>query len=339
MDGILSCPSCGRKYPVEEGIPRMIPEGNERTVEETAYQEVENATERKAGEIRKHLEVRQANIAYYDALDNTFDMDVAHAIYLNRFNQQRIASIIQDLSVKSSGYWFLDIGCGTGNVLRFGSNYFQHAVGIDVSINLLKLANKQGMQVIQADVLSLPFSPNIFDVVSAFSVLHHIYDYPLVLKGASRILKKDGFLYTDWDPQKCFDTNSNLVLRAYGDILYVLGRLRLLKSIDEQLWGSEVSRNMPDFRKDHPEFKDLHKLAEYHEQREKEERGLDPIGLKQTLLKVGFRTVDIKGSWHGKSFEELNISFLQRIQLRLKSRLSKQPIDRFMENIMVIAQK
>lgn len=329
VDGTLSCPACGRKYPVVEGIPRMIPERIEI--------EVENTTKTKLEGIGKHLEVRQANIAYHDAAADTYNLDVAESVHQNKFNQKRIEDIIRDLSQKSSALWFLDIGCGTGNVLKFGKKYFQHAIGTDVSVNMLKLAHKNGMEVIQADALFLPFVSNTFDVVSMFSVLHHIYDYPQALKGANSILKKDGLLYTDWDPQQCAQTESKFSLRFLELTSGALKRLKLLKNIHEELSESKTSANGPDFRKEHPEFEHLYRLAEYHEK--KQERGLDPALLKQALLDAGFKSVSIKGHWQGRSFAELDISFLQRIYLKLKGKLSKQPIDRFMENVMVIGVK
>ena len=97
IDGILLCLSCGRKYPIEEKIPRMIPEDNENIIKKKAWQESTKATKGKE-EMKKHFEVRQANIAYHDVAANTYEMDVIQSVHQNRFNQERIEGIIRDLS-------------------------------------------------------------------------------------------------------------------------------------------------------------------------------------------------------------------------------------------------
>jgi len=45
IDGTLSCPSCGKEYPIEEKIPRMVPEENEIVIDGRERQGVEKATE------------------------------------------------------------------------------------------------------------------------------------------------------------------------------------------------------------------------------------------------------------------------------------------------------
>lgn len=335
IDGVMRCSSCGRKYPVKEGIPRMIPEGDEIAKEGRVWQEAKKAGDGKKEAIKKHFEVRQANIAYHDIAADTYDEDVAVSVCQNKFNQERVEGIIRDLSQSNNSQWFLDIGCGTGNVLKFGKKYFQHAIGIDASVNMLKLANERGMEVIQADAFFLPFASSIFDAVSLFSVLHHIYGHSPVIKEVSRVLERNGMLYSDWDPQKTPELRDSLSLRLLALAFYVLKKLKLYKegvSDPEILTVGHV-----DFRKEHPEVKELYSLAEYHEKSER--RGLDPAVLKRLLSDAGFKDVSVKTHWQGKSFDELQLSFLQRLNFKLKSKLSKQPVDRFMENIMVIAQK
>lgn len=334
ISGTLSCPSCGKEYPIEEKIPRMIPQSGEAATRKMAGHEVEAVAADNKEVARKHYEVRQANIAYHDIAANIYEQDVGVSLSQNKFNQERVERVIRDLSQKGGGQRFLDIGCGTGNVLKFGKKYFQYAVGIDASVNMLKLANERGLEVIQADASFLPFTSDTFDVVSAFSVLHHIYDPSPVINEAGRVLDRQGILYSDWDPQKVPDLTSNPSLRLVNLAFYYLKKLKLQKEISD----SEIlETSQGNFRKDHPELKELYTLAEYHEQ--SKERGLDPALLQRLLLDAGFKSVGIKNHWHGKSFEDLKLNFLQRLEFKLKSKLSKQPIDRFMENIMIIAQK
>jgi len=199
---------------------------------------------------------------------------------------------------------------------------------------MLKLANERGMEVIQADLLFLPFKPNTFDTVSIFSVLHHIYDYSSIFIQIGRVLKKGGFLYSDWDPQKRPDVKDNFNLHLCCFIFSFLKKLRLYKDIsDPEIF--KIGQN--NFRNEHPKVKELYNLAEYHEKSKK--RGLDPSLIQTKLFEAGFKNVSIKGHWQGKYFKELKLDFFQYLEFKLKSKFSKNSIERFMENLMIIAQK
>jgi ubiquinone/menaquinone biosynthesis C-methylase UbiE/uncharacterized protein YbaR (Trm112 family) len=340
IDGTLSCLSCSREYPIEEKIPRMIPEGNEIAMEGRALQEAEKTTEGKKEAIEKHLEVRQANIDYHDTAADTYEQDIAESVHQNKFNQERIERIICDLSQRSSAQWLLDIGCGTGNVLKFGKEYFQHAVGIDASVNMLKLANERGMEVVQADVLFLPFASNTFTVVSAFSVLHHIYDYSLALTQIGRVLEKDGFLYSDWDPNMqapIYMDKEKLSGKIYYLLSFLYRPVSLLKNRLVYRHLVKQQSRYTNLREAMPEIRETYRLAEYHEQKPFDERGIDFEAMRENLIANGF--MDICPTFHegGKLFSQLSLT--RRIRLSLLSRSSGLPKERFMENIMVIAQK
>jgi len=150
IDGMLQCSNCKAKYLIKEKIARMIPNDTLKYSEDFTLIKKIN---------EKHQKIRDANIIYHDIAANTYDEDEAVSVFQNKFNQERIEKIIKDLSRRdgNDNLFFLDIGCGTGNVLKFGKKYFQYAIGMDVSLNMLKLTNTRGMEVIQADALFLPF--------------------------------------------------------------------------------------------------------------------------------------------------------------------------------------
>lgn len=76
-----------------------------------------------------------------------------------------------------------------------------HAVGIDLTLELLKKNKKKGVSLIQADALNIPFKDDSFEAVTAVAVIEHV-PYPnKLLKEVSRVLKKDGiFILTSPDP-------------------------------------------------------------------------------------------------------------------------------------------
>jgi SAM-dependent methyltransferase len=95
------------------------------------------------------------------------------------------------------GYRVLEVGCGTGNVLRA----LQVAatggvvVGMDLHIEGLRVARDRVRPalVLQADAESPPFSVK-FDVVGAFDVIEHLDDDVAVLKTLRKLLTDRGFL-------------------------------------------------------------------------------------------------------------------------------------------------
>jgi ubiquinone/menaquinone biosynthesis C-methylase UbiE/uncharacterized protein YbaR (Trm112 family) len=340
ISGTLSCPSCGKEYPIEEKIPRMIPQSGEAAIRKMAGHEVGGIAADTEEVTRKHLEVRQANIDYHDTAADTYDEDEAESVHQNKFNQERIEGIIRDLSQKCGGQRFLDIGCGTGNVLKFGKKYFQHAVGIDASVNMLKLANERGMEVIQADALFLPFASNTFNVVSVFSVLHHIYDYSLALTQIGRVLGKDGFLYSDWDPNMqppIYIDKEKLSGKVYYLLSFLYGPVSRLKNrLVYRHLVKQQSRHT-NLREAMPEIKETYRLAEYHEQKPPDERGIDFEEVMRCLAADGFIDIQPTFHWQGKSFRQLGLT--ARVRLSLLSRTLGLPKERFMENIQIIARK
>jgi len=90
----------------------------------------------------------------------------------------------------------LDIGCGTGIMIKNLQRYGK-VNGMDIEITALNFCRKRGLKnLIQADMGSLPYKNNNFDLVSAFDVLYHkgIKNDVDVFKEIFRVLKPDGIL-------------------------------------------------------------------------------------------------------------------------------------------------
>jgi SAM-dependent methyltransferase len=86
----------------------------------------------------------------------------------------------------------LDVGCGTGRLLRelgrFGS-----AQGIDVSDEALRFCRQAGLEgVVKASLEQLPFPDGEFDLVTALDVIEHIDDHVAALRECRRVLRPDG---------------------------------------------------------------------------------------------------------------------------------------------------
>ena len=72
---------------------------------------------------------------------------------------------------KSKRMRMLDIGCGTGIILKELSNYGE-AYGVDLSEHALKFCRMRGLKnVWKGSVSNLPFKAGYFDIIGCFDVL------------------------------------------------------------------------------------------------------------------------------------------------------------------------
>ena len=120
--------------------------------------------------------------------------------------------------LKEAGYVFkgfvLDMGCGNGRHFELLSNSFNKLIGIDNSIELLKLSKDQlnrttanekkqlFVEIILADMNFLPIRPKLIHFIFAIATFHHIKGKDLrkrLTLESCAILKTSGLLiFTVW---------------------------------------------------------------------------------------------------------------------------------------------
>lgn len=110
----------------------------------------------------------------------------------------RIAFVAETLSGVSA---ILDLGCGTGDLLRaLGTLLGEEAccVGVDLSPEMLAIARQKidgcsHVYVIQADVTQpLPFPDDTFNLVASLNLLQEVSAPAMVLEEVRRVLKPGG---------------------------------------------------------------------------------------------------------------------------------------------------
>jgi SAM-dependent methyltransferase len=106
---------------------------------------------------------------------------------------------------KACGSWdhkiVVDIGCGPGNVYATvgGSPYL--LIGVDIAQGALENAQQIGYVPLLADAHHLPFINGFADLVIINATIHHCDDMVQVLAEAARLVRAEGLLVTDMDPQ------------------------------------------------------------------------------------------------------------------------------------------
>lgn len=110
-----------------------------------------------------------------------------------------LAQTLNNFAKSSNIISILDIGCGTGRLVKFLNKKGFAATGIDKSEEAIKKAQitnpKKNIQL--ASATKLPFKKNSFDLVCAISVIEHLSETEArkFLKEAYRILKPEGYLF------------------------------------------------------------------------------------------------------------------------------------------------
>jgi SAM-dependent methyltransferase len=106
------------------------------------------------------------------------------------------------------GMSLLDVGCGSGAVLRIAADRGADVTGIDASPALAVHARRRvpGSRVEVADLQFLPFEDASFDVVTGFNSFQYAADRGAALREARRVLRNDGrVLMAVWGPPEQCD--------------------------------------------------------------------------------------------------------------------------------------
>jgi ubiquinone/menaquinone biosynthesis C-methylase UbiE len=91
----------------------------------------------------------------------------------------------------------LEVGCGTGLILRRLAGFSRSARGVDLSPAMLERARARGLDVTEASATELPFADGSFDVVCSFKVLAHVRDVRRALAEMARVTRPGGHVLAE----------------------------------------------------------------------------------------------------------------------------------------------
>jgi glycosyltransferase involved in cell wall biosynthesis/SAM-dependent methyltransferase/uncharacterized protein YbaR (Trm112 family) len=173
----LDCQGCGRTYPIEDGIPLVVPD-----LAMTSHDELEHH----AG----HLGNGAESDAHKSAQAEHFDMAVAEQFEITRPHRtprlyrfllgEKFQRAIAPLGQQLVGATALTVCGGSGMDAEFLARAGARVVSSDISLGAARRARerarKYGVAItsIVADVEHLPFADNAFDLVFVHDGLHHL---------------------------------------------------------------------------------------------------------------------------------------------------------------------
>jgi len=152
----------------------------------------------------RYNEVIQANIAVHSKLATVYAKTEPH---YRAENVAVVDAMLARLAQETSARSVLDLGCGTGFMINLLKNHVPHVVGVDVTRAMLDQVDISGpakIELHEHDTGSFPAPAGSFDLVTAYSFLHHLYDIKPTLVTAAKALRKGGKFYADLDPNFYF---------------------------------------------------------------------------------------------------------------------------------------
>jgi SAM-dependent methyltransferase len=177
VQGDLSCNPCGQIFPVEGGVPLLVPDlsGHEEAMAQARQVNPEWYREEQAQEAvspwRHHLKKRRLYVS----------VRIRQA--LQQRGRERAARL-------------LDLGCGDGTNLPWLNEFAETLYGSDY--NALRLARSRARmpnaRLFMGNILDYPVVDNFFDVVFFNHAIEHIPDDRAALETAYRILAPGGLL-------------------------------------------------------------------------------------------------------------------------------------------------
>lgn len=130
----------------------------------------------KAQTIRK---LNDAHARVYDVIANF------------QFYREHIDQVMAEWGPEK-GKLYLDLGCGTGNLMSAVREIGIPLIGVDFSEEMLKRASKKGKNLVMADLQHLPFKDGCIDGIASVNVFYQLSHPEMFLKEIYRVLKPRG---------------------------------------------------------------------------------------------------------------------------------------------------
>lgn len=229
----------------------------------------------------EYRKVMEANVAVHGKIAADYNKSEPQ---FRPENLARVEKVLRGLIARVNAKRLLDIGCGTGFVIDLVRNHLEEIHGVDVTQAMLDQVDRTGPAKITltcGDAATYDPGPTPFDMVSSYSVLHHLYDVEPTFRTAYKALKPGGVYYTDLEPNRAFwDQLSPLA--ADDPRVTPLVKAEMNKIHDhETALEIGVTREVLD-------------LAEYGKNIR---GGFDEMELRTMLARVGFSKVEVRYHW------------------------------------------
>jgi len=229
-----------------------------------------------------YSEVVEANIALHTRLAGEYNSCEPQ---FRPENLGRVDALLKSTIEKTKCKRLLDLGCGTGFIINLAKEHTAEITGVDVTQAMLDRVDLSGPAKIELhnhDTGSFEAEPEAYDVVTAYSFLHHLYDVRPTLNTAFKALRKGGVFYADQDPNFYFWEAIGKLERTGNHHPTVSREIEMTSYKDE------------DIEKSFGVSKDVFNKAEFSKNIK---GGFTEEELREQLLEVGFSEVEVFHYW------------------------------------------
>ena len=191
-------------------------------------------------------QIHQANVTvhrfeakYYEQL---------HPEVYSKQEQKRITTKLKttDQQITNNQRNALDVGAGTGNLTGKLLQMGYRVTATDISPDMCQTLKKKystyfsdKLTIINSPIEELNFSEGKFDLITFYSVLHHLPDYVTSLRNVSGFLKKGGVMYIDHEASPSYWKNEPCNLASLIKDIYFHSN-PVINSLYFQLIGLKV---------------------------------------------------------------------------------------------------
>jgi ubiquinone/menaquinone biosynthesis C-methylase UbiE len=166
-------------------------------------------------------QIHQANIEVHRSEAKLYEL--LHPEVYSRKEQKRITTQLKniDKQVADNKKNALDVGAGTGNLTGKLLEMGYRVTATDISPEMCAILKRKyadylpdKLTVLNAPIEDLTFSEGKFDLITCYSVLHHLPDYLSAVRKLSSFLKKGGVLYIDHEASPFYWTGESSMLAS-----------------------------------------------------------------------------------------------------------------------------
>lgn len=213
--GLLACGECGRWFPIENGIPELLPDHLRDADREAPL--FENAATGLPDELKKSLAAfrpsgdsssdpgahhKHAEITLKDKVDEPGFYGPGYSSPFNPWNTSftfylitLLGNVFPLLDLKR-GEVLVDSGCGYAWTTEWFYRSGVEAIGFDICRTYLDIGvERMGPErphLVVADVENLPILSGSADAVLAYESFHHLPNRPAAMRSYDRALKQHG---------------------------------------------------------------------------------------------------------------------------------------------------
>lgn len=257
-----------------------------------------------------HAEVVRSNIEVHSVMADRYHEEP----HWRPENQQKVAQRLASLLPENRGR-ALDVGCGSGFLTTMLQPLFRSVDGLDATPAMMeRVPDFSNVALTEGLAEDLPFPNDTFDMVCAYSFLHHLLEPSAALREMYRVLKPGGRIYVDLEPNQAF----------WKQMAWIHESNKVKSAGESPIVAREIQATLFVEQKVEADFgieQDVFRIAEYSKS---VTGGFDVGDLQDTLVAIGFVQSEVHLDWfmgqgdimHRRSFSAADtiLSFLQSIR-------------------------